>query len=401
MAEKPETPAQAAQCPKCRLPLRPLRSAGVALDVCVECEGLWFGLGKVHQIIGVQATAVFRGQLAGPGSRVTKAGCPRGHGPMREVTVDLDGKKTDASGCTQCGGVWISRGDLIQIRRYLRRRDVAADGRIGALELQVEEAQREADDRVADEKQETIETFPRKAWLTPAATFRLLQLGAGVPVEVYNPVRHRPYATYALIALNALAFLASDPRWGSDPAGVRSPVGLIDRFALVPSTFVHGLAPWTVLTSMFLHGSVGHLAGNMYFLAVFGDNVEDRLGVPRYLGLYLLGGVAAALAHVASDPGSTVPVIGASGAVSAALGAYVYLFPRRRIYLLVFYALKRIPVPWYLGIWLALQILGAVAGAPGVAWWAHVGGFAVGAGLAFLHREQIRRRLAALEASFA
>lgn len=395
MAETPETPGQAPQCPKCRLPLRPLHSAGVTLDACVECEGLWFGRGRVERIIGAQAAALFRGQLAGPGSRVTKAGCPRGHGAMREVTVDLDGKKTDVSGCTQCGGVWISRGDLLQIRRYLRRRDAVANGRIGRLELQVDEAQREADDRVADEKQLTVEA-PKKAWL--------LQLAAGVPVEVYNPVRHRPVATYALIALNALVFIAqmaNDPRFGGDPAAVFSPVGLIDRFALVPSIFVHGLAPWTILTSMFLHGGVAHLLGNMYFLAVFGDNVEDRLGVPRYLGLYLLGGVAAGLAHVASGPGSTVPVIGASGAISAVLGAYVYLFRRRRIYLLVFVVLKRIPVPWYLGIWLALQVLGAVAGAPGVAWWAHVGGFAVGAGLAFLHRERIRRRLAALEASFA
>ncbi len=395
MAETLETPGQAPQCPKCRLPLRPLQSAGVTLDACVECEGLWFGRGRVERIIGAQAAALFRGQLAGPGSTATKAGCPRGHGAMREVTVDLAGKKTDVSGCTQCGGVWISRGDLIQIRRYLRRRDAVADGRIGGLELQVDEAQREADDRVADEKQLTVET-PKKAWL--------LQLGAGVPVEVYNPVRHRPFATYALIALNVLAFIAqmaNDPRWGSDPAAAFSPVGLIDRFALVPAIFVHGLAPWTILTSMFMHGSVGHLLGNMYFLAVFGDNVEDRLGVPRYLGLYLLGGVAAALAHVASGPGSAVPVIGASGAISAVLGAYVYLFRRRRIYLFIFYALKRVPVPWYLGIWLALQVLGAATGAPGVAWWAHIGGFAVGAGLAFLHRELIRRRLAALETALA
>lgn len=141
MAETPEPLGQAPQCPKCRLPLRLLQSAGVTLDACVECEGVWFDRGRVERIIGAQAASLFRGQLAGPGSRVTKAGCPRGHGPMREVTVDLDGKKTDVSGCTQCGGVWISRGDLIQIRRYLRRRDAVAKGRIGGLELQVDEAQ--------------------------------------------------------------------------------------------------------------------------------------------------------------------------------------------------------------------------------------------------------------------
>ncbi|HET6922656.1 MAG TPA: zf-TFIIB domain-containing protein, partial [Anaeromyxobacteraceae bacterium] len=221
-----ETPARASQCPKCGLPLRPLKSAGVTLDACVECEGLWFDRGQVERIIGAEAAGPFRGQIAGPGSRVTKAGCPRGHGAMREVTVDLDGQKTDVSGCTRCGGAWISRGDLIQIRRYARRRDLAAGGRIGGLELQVAEAQLEADDRLADEKQETAEA-PKRAWV--------LQLAGGVPLEVYNPVRHRPFATYTLIALNVLVFaaqIASDPRMRSDPA---SSVGLIDRFALVPS----------------------------------------------------------------------------------------------------------------------------------------------------------------------
>jgi membrane associated rhomboid family serine protease len=178
---------------------------------------------------------------------------------------------------------------------------------------------------------------------------------------------------------------------------VLSPNGLIDRFALVPSTFLHGVAPWTILTSIFMHGGLLHLLGNMYFLAVFGDNVEDRLGVGEYLGLYLLGGVVASLAYIASNPGSMIPLVGASGAISAVMGAYVYLFPQRRIYLMIFFMLKRIPAIWYLGFWLALQLFFAAGGGSGVAWWAHIGGFIIGAGMASLHRGVIRRRLATLE----
>ncbi len=127
--------------------------------------------------------------------------------------------------------------------------------------------------------------------------------------------------------------------------------------------------------------------------------MEDRLDVSEYLGLYLLGGVVASLAHIASDPASGIPLVGASGAISAVMGAYVYLFPDRRIYMMIFFALKRIRAIWYLGIWLVFQILWAASGVGGVAWWAHIGGFIIGAGMASLHRAVIRRRLATLAAS--
>lgn len=367
----------APHCPKCRLPLQPLKSAGVTLDACVECKGLWFDGGEVERVIGVHTAAPFREQLAGPGSRVTGASCPRGHGAMREVTLELDEHKTVVSGCPQCGGVWIDRGDLIRIRPHLPQPAVASDERIEALALQVDEAQREADDRRIAFMEGEMKSGKRH-WI-----FQFLM---GLPMEVYNPVRNKPVATYTLIALTVLAFIVQ----------LLSPNGLIDRFALVPSAFLHGVTPWTILTSMFMHGGLLHLLGNMYFLGVFGDNVEDRLGVGEYLGLYLLGGVVASLAHIASDPASTTPLVGASGAISAVMGAYVYLFPQRRIYLMIFFMLKRIPAIWYLGIWLALQIYFASIGGPGVAWWAHIGGFIIGAGMASLHRAVIRRRLATL-----
>jgi hypothetical protein len=148
---------------------------------------------------------------------------------------------------------------------------------------------------------------------------------------------------------------------------------------------------------MFLHGGAVHLLGNMYFLWVFGDNVEDRLGIGEYLALYLAGGVAADLVQIAVNPGSTIPTVGASGAISAIMGAYVYLFPARRMYAMFFYRLYRVPVWIYLGIYMLFQFisaLGALGGdGGGVAWWAHIGGFAFGAAAAALHRAVVRRRI--------
>ncbi len=207
-----------------------------------------------------------------------------------------------------------------------------------------------------------------------------------LPVEVYNPVRNRPVATYGLILANILVFILQ----------FVSPDHLFE-YGLIPSAFLHHIAPWTIITSMFLHGNLFHLAGNMYFLRVFGDNVEDRLGIAEYLGLYLLGGLGAALTFIAGVPDATQPMVGASGAISAVMGAYVFLFPHRRIYFMFLIFLRRIRAVWYLGVWLALQFINAARGVEGVAWWAHIGGFALGIGAAALHRAVLRRRIAALQ----
>jgi membrane associated rhomboid family serine protease len=144
---------------------------------------------------------------------------------------------------------------------------------------------------------------------------------------------------------------------------------------------------------MFLHGGWLHIAGNMLFLWVFGNNVEDRLGRPLFVGFYLLGGVAAAALQLAFDPSSAVPSLGASGAVAAVLGAYLVLFPRARVVTLVilvfFITAVELPAVLVLGAWFVLQLFSGVGGLgaevnAGVAYWAHVGGFLFGLGTAAL-----------------
>ena len=182
--------------------------------------------------------------------------------------------------------------------------------------------------------------------------------------------------------------LGQDPeivayRFGMVPAVLLGYRELPSEFAIIP--------PWaTLLTSMFLHGGWGHLGGNLLFLWIFGNNVEDLLGRGRYLLLYLSSGVAAALIQALSATHSAVPMIGASGAIAGVLGAYLLTYPRANVHCLfwvvVFFWIVTVPAWILLGLWFAIQLLSGLAarpGAPGVAFWAHVGGFATGI-IAFL-----------------
>jgi len=207
-----------------------------------------------------------------------------------------------------------------------------------------------------------------------------------LPLYDDNPVRRVPVVNHLLIGLCIGAFL-----WqlGHDQHRVLYGYGMIPAVLfgsahLAP--YLRVLPAWaTVFTSMFLHGGWFHLIGNMLFLWIFGHNVEDELGHFRYLVLYLASGVAAALIQGLSDPGSHIPMIGASGAIAGVLGAYAVLCPRANIHvfvwIVIFFRIVNVPAWVLLGLWFAMQLLSGLEqgrGRPGVAFWAHVGGFVVG-----------------------
>jgi membrane associated rhomboid family serine protease len=210
------------------------------------------------------------------------------------------------------------------------------------------------------------------------------------PLRDDNPTTITPVLTVALIAINVLVFMyqvSLGPRgdqrllyqFGAIPAVVLGEKALPAAVVAVPPVA-------TMFTSMFLHGSIMHLLGNMLYLWIFGNNIEEAMGRVRFLLFYLLTGVIASLAHVLSNPSSTLPSIGASGAISGVLGAYILLYPRARVLTLIFLGffirLMYIPAGWVLGIWFVLQLLsGSMAGqgnGGGVAFWAHIGGFVAG-----------------------
>lgn len=205
----------------------------------------------------------------------------------------------------------------------------------------------------------------------PNCGFHWGNLEAMFPLYDLNRLPIRPVVVYSLILLNFLAFIYT--YFLTDPAQVLS------AYAFVPSRFfADPSGQWaTLFTSMFLHGSIAHILGNMWFLWIFGDNVEARMGHGRFLVFYLLGGVIAAFFQ--GLIGGDAPMIGASGAISAVLGAYIVLFPRALIFSLVGFFPLPVPALIYLGYWALLQLWQSAGGVPGIAFWAHIGGFIGGA----------------------
>ncbi len=220
------------------------------------------------------------------------------------------------------------------------------------------------------------------------------------PIRDDNPTMRASVATIAIVAVNALVWIFVQGL-GTDPALVAS----VWKFGVIPAELLGRVPPgtrvpagpdlvavldgipnlWSVVTSMFMHGGWMHILGNMWFLLVFGDNVEDAMGPVRFVIFYLLCGVAAVAAQMLAGPGSVVPMVGASGAIGGVMGAYLLLYPTAPVHMLLIlgFYISRIVVPAYfmLGYWFVLQLLsGAVADSAhgGVAFWAHVGGFAAG-----------------------
>ncbi|MFZ3151922.1 MAG: rhomboid family intramembrane serine protease [Anaerolineaceae bacterium] len=213
-----------------------------------------------------------------------------------------------------------------------------------------------------------------------------------IPIRDEIKTRHTPVVTYILIAINVIVFII-ELNFGSDMDA------MMYKYAMIPSEVTTGFDVGDVsniFTSMFMHAGWTHLIGNMLYLWIFGDNVEDRLGHFRYLAFYLVGGVVAAFAHIAINPSSQIPTVGASGAIAAVLGAYLVLYPRSRVYTFIplgfFFRLTLLPASLVLIIWFIMQLFNGVlsigsSDVGGTAFWAHIGGFVFGAFIGLLFRK--------------
>jgi membrane associated rhomboid family serine protease len=210
-----------------------------------------------------------------------------------------------------------------------------------------------------------------------------------IPLRDVIPSRTTPYITVTIIILNAVAWLfeVSMPR---EDLAV-----FLQIYGVVPAAFI----PSTLITSMFLHGGWSHVIGNMWYLWIFGDNVEDRLGHGRFILFYLLCGIVAAFGQILMDPGSTLPTIGASGAIAGVMGAYFVLYPHSRVLtlipLIIIWEIIELPAIMLLGFWFLMQLFsaGAIAvtastGGGGVAFMAHVAGFVMGVVAVFALRRK-------------
>ncbi len=201
------------------------------------------------------------------------------------------------------------------------------------------------------------------------------------PIRDHNPSQRTPFVTYTLMALNiiiwlyGLAFITTNAEINN----------LYFNYAMIPARISAGEGYITLVTSVFLHAGFMHLAGNMLFLFIFGDNLEDDMGHIPFLIFYLLSGAGAALAQWAVAPGSPVPTVGASGAIASVMGGYLLLYPKAKVDVFIFFIIifRIIPIPaWImLGVWFALQLFNGIGddgSGGGVAYWAHAGGFIIG-----------------------
>ncbi|MFH1076319.1 MAG: rhomboid family intramembrane serine protease, partial [Pseudomonadota bacterium] len=204
-----------------------------------------------------------------------------------------------------------------------------------------------------------------------------------IPLRDSQNSKSYPFVNITLIILNVLFYFGQ-------PTQGEALVGFLSKYGIVPAHYfinvishqlniIEQVVPF--FSFMFLHGGILHLIGNMWSLYIFGDNVEDTLGSMRYLAFYIACGIASGLAHIVSDPTSQIPTIGASGAISGVMGAYMLLFPKARILTIFFYIFLEVPAIVFLGFWFLFQFLSAAASqgqSGGIAWWAHIGGFISG-----------------------
>jgi len=222
------------------------------------------------------------------------------------------------------------------------------------------------------------------------------------PLRDENPLVRPPVATFILIGINILSWVFLQGLGSAEALG-----SSVCNYGLIPGDIlgnvpvgtgfpgggagcpVDGNGSYlTVVSSMFMHGGWMHLIGNMWFLWIFGDNVEDAMGPVRFVIFYLLSGLGAAAAQAATDPNSVIPMVGASGAIGGVMGAYALLFPKARILCIFIFTTLSVPAFLMLGYWVLIQFLGSMqdTGGGGVAFWAHIGGFVAGAVLVWVFR---------------
>ncbi len=349
-------------CPSCEMTLHKTRGKVGMFWHCPSCRGRAVGMELLRKLMP-PAVVNALWQRARRGGFTRKRPCPACRRKMYEVPILNDGKTEYLDVCTGCHFIWFDTGEYERMPKTP----------IPTSEL--EQLSPEGKDAVALARLEVLkeEAKDRKLGLSgPEHWWELIPGLFGMPIEYDNKqLKHRPVATWTLgaviVVISVLGFVnleAAVTNWGLIPARFYRYFGL------------------TFLSSFFLHGGIMHLVGNLYFLLVFGDNIEDVLGKRRFLGLVFSAALAGAMVHVFGDPSSTIPCIGASGGISAIVAYYALRFPHAHVGMLFSYFFwLRLPVFFLFGIWVLLQCLGAIKQAHGltnVSAFAHLGGAAVG-----------------------
>ncbi|MCE0555824.1 rhomboid family intramembrane serine protease [Motilimonas sp. E26] len=322
------------QCPCCKnQPLKQTQYQHQEVDVCTDCGGLWFEGGELEaSYADQQQQHSLKGNI-GDYVGCSDRSCPDCQHPLETFKI-IDNFDVEIDLCTQCNGVWIDKDELKEVERTPHLRSAM-------IELN---------------KTNNFASY-------------IFQFITQMPVEYNIKPRNFPIVTVSLIVLNLCIFFVT-------LSGVIDEETLSKSLVMDPIYFAD--APWTLISYQFLHGSWLHILGNMYFLYVIGDNLEDALGKTTYLLLYLFFGIVGGLAFYAIHLGEMAPMVGASGAIAGLFGVYLMLFKKAKLSFMFIVYQARLPAWAYFLIWLGINVYGFVASSEGVAWSAHIGGFIAG-----------------------
>lgn len=352
-------------CPRCTYPLTQLTHQGNELDHCYRCGGSFLAPGHVEGAFGQYADPHAWKQL----DSTTHLGtswllCAKGHGNMDAYMVSWAGDSVEVDVCNECGGLWLDANEGTKLYRIARA---------ATNEQNMSGSESLSFDQLDAEHQE------------PGVGSYIFQLLTGFPIEVWNPVRKRAVVVLSLLAILTVIFgleflLTNGFRLTEAKAFFRA-------WGVVPLSISEGSGYHGLFSHMFLHAGLLHLLGNLYFLYIFGDNVEDRLGRTKFIILYLFAGLVGAGLHILVTQSSDMPMVGASGAIAGLMGAYLVLFPKVQVWVVILFIRFKLAIGWYFLLWVGLQFLiPLLSRSPGIAWAAHVGGFAAGIAVGFALR---------------
>ncbi|MBD1556421.1 rhomboid family intramembrane serine protease [Vibrio sp. S9_S30] len=337
-------------CPKCdNARLEATQYEGEEIDICLECGGLWFEKNEVNRLIDEvndgpigECYSEHFGEELGESEYL----CPDCAKPMERHHL-LQSYQHEIDICRSCDGSWIDKEELKAVECSPELRKV-----LGELNQKI-------------------------SWKT-----YLFQFLTQMPVEYNLKPKILPWCNWVIIALNCIIFsLYSFSDETTD--------WVIEHLAMTPADILAGKEWWTLFTATFLHGDIMHLAGNMYFLYVVGDNIEDAVGHKKYLALYVFCGIAASLVSFASNMDGLIPSVGASGAIAGFFGIYLLWFRHASLtFMIVVFQKKISPILFFL-IWLGFNLFGMVMANQGVDYAAHLGGFFAGLLVAYRMKEQV------------
>lgn len=331
------------RCPRCSFFLKQEHIKGHEVDHCFRCGGTFLEKGSESKILGQSSsTDYWRGTELGKRQSEGDIACLHDDSLLVPYFVSFQDRSVEVDVCSKCEGLWLDPAEgkkLLDIVLY------------------------------AGQHKQT--PFNEK----PGFKSYLFQAFSGMPVEAWNPVHHRPMVTLALMVSLVLFYFCQQG----------FPI-FNEVLILFPQQFIEGEQVWSVLSSGFLHSSLAHLLGNLYFLYIFGDNVEDFLGRFRFAALYLSAIVFSSLAYILATLGSSTGVLGASGAIAALMGAYLVLFPKVKLHFTILFIPFQLGAFWYLSFWLLLNVLMMFLALGNVAWSSHIGGFLFGLAAGYGYR---------------